>query len=33
MQSAPQDRRFSDAWASIQGNLREIRLDETLSTR
>jgi hypothetical protein len=33
MPAASQDRRFSDAWAGIQGNLREIRLDERLLAR
>jgi peptidoglycan hydrolase-like protein with peptidoglycan-binding domain len=31
--AAPQDRRFADAWASIQGDLRGIGLDERLPAR
>jgi hypothetical protein len=30
---AAQDRKFSDAWSSIQDNLRQINLDERLSAR
>ena len=33
MQTASQDRRFEDAWSSIQGNLRDINLDESFSVR
>jgi peptidoglycan hydrolase-like protein with peptidoglycan-binding domain len=33
LQTAPQDRRFADAWASIQVSLREIKLDEKLPAR
>jgi hypothetical protein len=33
MVTAPQDRMFTDAWVSIQGNLREIKLDERLPAR
>jgi hypothetical protein len=31
MEMAAQDRKFSDAWSGIQGNLRQIRLDESRS--
>jgi hypothetical protein len=31
--AAPQDRRFADAWAGIQGNLRELKLDARLPAR
>jgi hypothetical protein len=30
---ATQDRRLNDAWTSIQSNLRQLNLDERLSTR
>ena len=33
MQTAAQDRRFGDAWSSIQDNLRQINLDERLSAQ
>jgi hypothetical protein len=33
MQTASQDRRFEDAWSSIQVNLRDINLDESFSVR
>ena len=33
MQTASQDRRFEDAWSSIQVNLRDIHLDESFSVR
>jgi hypothetical protein len=33
MRTATQDRRFADAWASIQGNLGEIKLDQRLQAR
>jgi hypothetical protein len=33
MQTAPQDRRFSDAWVSIQTSLREIQSDDRLLSR
>jgi len=33
MESASQDRKVSDAWASIQANLRQIRLDESTFSR
>jgi hypothetical protein len=32
-ETATQDRRFSDAWASIQTNLNQIRLDATAASR
>ncbi len=33
METATQDQRFGDAWSSIQANLRQIRLDESTSSR
>jgi Putative peptidoglycan binding domain len=33
MQTASQDRRFEDAWSSIQVDLRDINLDESFSVR
>jgi hypothetical protein len=33
MDTATQDRRFGDAWSSIQANLRQIRLDGSRSSR
>jgi hypothetical protein len=33
MRTATQDRRFADAWASIQGNLDRIKLDQRLQAR
>ena len=33
MQTASQDRRFEDAWSSIQVNLRDINLDESFSVQ
>lgn len=33
METAAEDRRFGDAWASIQANLRQIRLDEGIAAR
>jgi hypothetical protein len=33
MVKAPQDRRFADAWVSIQANLRDLRLDERMPAR
>ena len=33
IQAAPQDRRFTDAWASIQGDLNEIKTDQRLPAR
>ena len=33
IETAPQDRNFGDAWASIQASVRQIRLEERLSAR
>jgi hypothetical protein len=33
METASQDRKFADAWSSIQANLRGIKLDESFSVR
>jgi hypothetical protein len=33
METAAQDRKFGDAWSSIQDNVRQIRLDESTSSR